>query len=369
MFLQQLNLLNFKNYEEASFSFSSGVNCFVGNNGAGKTNLLDSIHYLSFCKSYFNPIDSQNIYHDAPFFIVQGTFENEHEKDTVYCAVKRGQKKQFKRNQKEYQRLADHIGVYPMVMISPMDSNLISAGSEERRKFMDSIISQYDKIYLDDLISYNKIISQRNALLKHFSDSGSFDMSSIEIWDVQLVVLCEKIYSKRKLFIDEFIPVFRHFFQFIAGTDELVDIVYDSQLHSGNFERFLQATISKDRALGYTTAGIHKDDLIFYLKGNSIKKFGSQGQQKSFLIGLKLAQFDLLKKLKAKKPILLLDDIFDKLDILRINRLMELVSMESFGQLFITDSHPERIADVFKAININIRMFTIEGGTVVNQEV
>ncbi len=365
MFLQKINLLNFKNCEEAELIFSDGVNCFVGNNGEGKTNLLDAIHYLSFCKSYFNPIDSQNILHEVPFFIIQGVFEKNDIVENVYCGVKRGQKKQFKRNQKEYQRLADHIGIFPLVMISPTDSNLISEGSEERRKLMDSIISQYDKIYLDDLINYNKVLSHRNAVLKTFSEKRYFDLSTLEVWDIQLIELANKIYDKRKAFVSEFIPVFRHFFEFIAGSSEQVDIVYESHLHQGGFENLLKSTVSKDRALNYTTAGTHKDDLTFHLKGYSIKRYGSQGQQKSFLIALKLAQFEMIKQIKKAKPILLLDDIFDKLDEIRVSKLMQLVSKENFGQLFITDSHPERIIKIFKDIHIKIKLFTIKGGKIV----
>lgn len=365
MFLQQINLLNFKNYEEAELSFSEGVNCFVGNNGEGKTNLLDAIHYLSFCKSYFNPIDSQNILYDAPFFIIQGVFEKNDQIENVYCGVKRGQKKQFKLNQKEYQRLAEHIGVFPMVMISPTDSNLISEGSEERRKLMDSIISQYDKVYLDDLINYNKIVSHRNAVLKTFSERRYFDSQTIEVWDIQLIALADRIYDKRKTFINGFIPVFRHFFEFIAGSTEQVDILYESHLHTGDFENVLKSAIAKDRALNYTTTGTHKDDLIFHLKGHSIKRYGSQGQQKSFLIALKLAQFEMIKKIKQAKPILLLDDIFDKLDEVRVSRLMQLVSQENFGQLFLTDSHPERIIKIFKDIKIPIALFTVKNGKII----
>jgi DNA replication and repair protein RecF len=363
MFLSQLHLLHFKNYEEASFHFSAGVNCITGNNGVGKTNLLDAIHYLSFCKSYFNPIDSQNILHESPFFIVQGIFENEGIKDEIYCGVKRGQKKQFKKNQKEYTRLADHIGNFPLVMISPVDSNLISSGSEERRKFMDSIISQCDAAYLDDLIHYNRVLSHRNALLKQFSDTNSFDAEGLDLWDEQLVPLALKIHTKRRDFLTSFISVFRHFFHYIAGTDEPVDLLYETQLKQGDFANTLKAALSKDRALNYTTAGIHKDDLVFQLKGNSIKRYGSQGQQKSFLLGLKLAQFEVLKNFKKVKPLLLLDDIFDKLDLQRTNKLMELVSQDTFGQLFITDPHPQRLMAIFKEMNVGIEMFTIENGS------
>ena len=365
MYLKKLSLLNFKNYSEADLDFSNRVNCITGNNGEGKTNILDAIHYLSSCKSFFNPIDSQNILHDAPFFMIQGIFDLNNNEEEIYCGLKKNQKKQFKRNKKEYQRLADHIGLFPLVMISPADSELISEGSESRRRFIDSVIAQYDKEYLDSLIHYNKVLSQRNALLKQLSKKGAFDKQSLEIWDVQLVEHAIKIHAKRKDFVDKFVPIFQKYYELISGGKEKVNIDYTSHLNEGDFSVKLEKAIERDRILEHTTVGIHKDDLEFLIDGHSLKKYASQGQQKSFLIALKLAQFDFIKSIKNTTPILLLDDIYDRLDDLRIKQLMELVCSNNFGQLFITDTHPTRLANLFKASNVNYKIFSIDSGKAV----
>lgn len=365
MYLQNLSLINFKNYTNQEFDFCEKINCFVGNNGEGKTNLLDAIHYLSFCKSYFNPIDSQNILHNADFFVIQGTVLKGDGQDVIYCAQKRNERKQFKLNKKEYERFSDHIGNYPLVMISPADNALISEGSEERRKYIDSVISQFDKIYLDDLINYNKALLQRNTLLKHFAELRRFDKESLEIWNQQLIGLGRKIYQRRVEFLNEFLPIFMEYFSFISGGKEHVDIDYQSQLKDADFASLLLESIEKDRILQYTTVGTHKDDLIFKMESYPLKRFGSQGQQKSFLIALKLAQFDYTRNLKGFKPILLFDDIFDKLDNFRVQKLMMLVSKNSFGQVFITDAHPERIELIFKDIRTEMKIFEIKSGTAV----
>lgn len=366
MYLKSLSLFNFKNYQEAEMTFCEKINCFVGNNGAGKTNILDAIHYLSLCKSYFNPIDSQNIRHEMDFFMIQGIFEKSELTDTVYCAQKRNERKQFKLNKKEYSRFADHIGQFPLVMISPADYSLITEGSEERRRYIDSVISQFDKLYLDDLINYNKAVYQRNTLLKHFAEQRRFDKASLEIWTQQLLNFGNKIYEKRYKFISDFIPVFSQFYQFITQGNENVSIEYQSQLHDNSFEDLLNKSVEKDRIAQYTTVGVHKDDLIFKLEQNPLKKFGSQGQQKSFIIALKLAQFEYTRNLKGYKPLLLFDDIFDKLDNLRVSKLMELVSNNSFGQVFITDAHPERIEDIFRNIDTEIRIFNVSQGAIIS---
>lgn len=362
MHLKSLSLLNFKNYPEAELEFSKEVNCFLGDNGEGKTNLLDAVYYLSFCKSYFNPIDSQNIRFGEDFFMLQGRFDKEDKEETVYCGMKRGQKKQVKRNKKEYNRLADHIGLFPTVMISPYDSSLIHEGSEIRRKLLDSIISQYDRNYLDDLISYNKALSQRNALLKHFSAERYFDSEALGLWDMQLVEFGQRIHHGRTNFLHDFIPTFQEYFNFISDGHEAVTIEYRSHLNDGDFEQQLKDAARKDQVLNYTSVGLHKDDLIFKIEDHPIKKFGSQGQQKSFLIALKLAQFDCIKQLKNLTPILLLDDVFDKLDRSRVKRLMELVSDHRFGQIFITDTSPERVPELFSDIPVEFKPFTIKDG-------
>lgn len=359
MYLKKISLINFKNYSEADLEFSDGVNCFAGHNGVGKTNLLDAIHYLTFCKSYFNSIDSQNILRGKDFFIIQGEFENNGLSDAIYCSVSLSQRKIFKRNKKEYSRLSEHIGLFPSVMISPEDVNLINEGPRIRRKFIDSVISQFDKHYLDLLIRYNKALEQRDSLLKHFADSGKFDIHSLEIWDEQLKDSGKVIFKTRKKFLEDFISVFQKYYQIISNDAENVTLDYESQLNNFSFEKLLHDFLIKDRAAQRSTGGIHKDDLIFKLGEHPIKTFGSQGQQKSYLIALKLAQFEYIKEIKNFSPILLLDDIFDKLDNPRIQSLMQLVSSHHFGQIFITDTDENRIRSIFKKINVDLKLFRI----------
>ncbi len=369
MFLKQIKLANFKNYSSAEFEFSGKINCFIGDNGTGKTNVLDAIHYLSFCKSYFNSIDSQNIKHEEDYFSVHGFFsKNGNTADQVSCIQKRNHKKQFKHNDKEYDRLSDHIGLYPLVMISPYDRDLINEGSETRRKYIDSVISQFNKIYLDDLINYNKALLQRNILLKKFAEKNYYDKMSLEIWDQQLIYLGEKIHSVRKEFITEFIPLFQQYFNTISSSKETVSITYDSQLNERSFDELLAVSIDRDRALRYTTTGIHKDDLLLSINDHPVKKFGSQGQQKSYVIAVKLAQFEYTRNIKGFKPILLLDDIFDKLDGNRVKQIIELVNGNNFGQVFITDTQKERIENIFKEVNTEHKIFHIINGKITELE-
>ncbi|GAB2971122.1 DNA replication and repair protein RecF [Mucilaginibacter puniceus] len=364
MYLQQLSVINFKNYAQAELSFSPGVNAFMGNNGAGKTNLLDAIHYLSLCKSYFNPIDSQQIKQGADFFIITGSFNRDEKQEAIACSVKRNQKKQFKRNKKDYQRLADHIGLLPLVMISPYDISIIIEGSEERRKFIDNVISQTDNKYLDELIAYNKVLINRNALLKTIAGTGRYDPGLLEVMDEQLVASGTRIFDKRKTFMEEFTAIFNQHYQFISGDAELVSLTYESQLLQNDLADLLKKNIEKDRALERTTSGIHRDDLQFSIHGMPMKKFGSQGQQKSFLIALKLAQYSFLTQKKGFKPLLLLDDIFDKLDDLRVTKLMQMVSNNNFGQVFITDTSTSRVENIFKDINVPVKLFTVKEGEI-----
>ena len=364
MYLQQLSVINFKNYSEAELTFSSGVNVFTGNNGAGKTNILDAVHYLSLCKSYFNPIDSQQIKLGTDFFMVSGVFNKDNHADTVACGVKRNQKKQFKRNKKEYTRLADHIGQYPLVMISPYDISIIIEGSEERRKFIDNVISQTDNRYLDELIIYNKVLANRNALLKRIAETGRYDAGLLEVMNEQLVASGACIFAKRKSFMESFTDIFNAHYLFLSGDAERVELVYESQLLQHSLADLLITTAEKDRILERTTAGIHKDDLHFVINGMAMKKFGSQGQQKSFLIALKLAQYSFLQRQKGFKPLLLLDDVFDKLDERRITQLMQMVSNHDFGQVFITDTSAARVQQVFKKINVEIKLFKVDGGEI-----
>lgn len=357
--LQSLQLVDFKNYVEAELSFSPKVNAFVGNNGVGKTNVLDAIHYLSVTKSYFNAVDSQNIRHNQPFMVIEGNFESDNGKDHIYCAVKRGQKKVFKRNKKEYDRLADHIGQIPLVMISPADRDVILEGSETRRKFMDGVISQSDKLYLDDLMAYNKALTQRNSLLKFFAKNGTFDVDTLAIYDEQLIERGHKIYERRLEFMEKMIPILLKAYQQISGDKEVVSIEYSSKLNDVSMKECLDANLQKDRVLQYTSSGIHKDDLLFKLSDYPLKKVGSQGQQKTFTIALKLAQFEFLNEITGKKPVLLLDDIFDKLDEKRVEAIISMVNDHQFGQIFITDTHAERTGSIVKRIVEESKVFEI----------
>jgi DNA replication and repair protein RecF len=361
MYLRKLTLTNFKNYRGSDYIFSDKINCFVGNNGAGKTNLLDAIYYLSFCKSYFNPVDTQNIRHGDDFFVINGTYyRSEDSPEQVQCIQKRNSRKKFLLNKKEYDRLADHIGNFPLVMISPYDRDLINDGSEIRRKYIDSVISQFDKFYLDDLINYNKVLAQRNSLLKAFAEKQTFDPGSLEVWDHQMINLGTRIFEKRKEFLTRFIPIFQHYFGFISFEDETVDVAYQSQLADNDYAALLGSNADRDRYAQFSTVGVHKDDLDFRISGYPIKKFGSQGQQKSFVIAIKLAQFDYTRNIKGFKPVLLLDDIFDKLDDLRVEQLIKLVSENNFGQVFITDTSEERVRKIFDNMNIDHRIFIID---------
>lgn len=364
MHLKQLSLLNFKNYNEAELTLQPGVNAFVGSNGAGKTNLLDAIHYLSLCKSYFNPIDSQQIKQGADFFMINGVFDKDNQKEVIACGLKRNQKKQFKRNKKEYQRLADHIGLFPSVMISPYDISIIIEGSEERRKFIDNVISQTDNQYLDELIAYNKTLINRNALLKLIADTGKYDPALLEVYDDQLIISGNRIFQKRKRFMETFTGIFNRHYQYISDNAEQVQLVYESQLLGSDFAALLKKSVERDRVLERTNVGIHKDDLQFTIHGMAMKKFGSQGQQKSFLIALKLAQYSFLQEQKGYKPLLLLDDIFDKLDENRTLKLMQMVSDNNFGQVFITDTSAARVNKIFDDLGIRIAIFKVDKGTV-----
>jgi DNA replication and repair protein RecF len=362
--LNQLSLVQFKNLGEVNLTLSDKVNCFVGDNGAGKTNILDAIYYLSFCKSYFNPVDSQNIQHDSAFFMVQGEYEKDKKNEQIYCGIKKGQKKLFKRNKKEYDRLSDHIGLIPLVMITPYDVELIYEGSETRRKFLDGIISQYNKHYLEHILQLAKIIAQRNATLKSMAKSGYFDATLLEIYNDQLIVLAPKIHAERKAFLEEFIPLFNEYYSTLSNDAESVSLSYDSELNENSMADLLIQSTDKDRYKQYTTSGPHKDDLTFLIGERPLKKFGSQGQQKSFLIALKLAQYQFIATKTNTKPLLLLDDIFDKIDEIRAQNLMDLVSVPSFGQLFITDTHPTRVQSLFEDKQIAISVFEVKQGVV-----
>ncbi len=352
MFIESLSLVNFRNHSDADFQFVNGVNCIVGRNGAGKTNVLDAVHYLSMCKSYLNPVDKQNIQFDQHFFVIQGDWKKNETPYNLYCGVKAGAKKVFKKNKKEYEKLGDHIGQFPVVMISPYDTDLISEGSDVRRKWMDGIISQFDNGYLEDLQRYNRILDQRNALLKNQFEHRLFDREAVDVWDTQLIHYGNSIHQKRLVFIESFIPLFQQYYNWISNQQEEVSMHYESLLHKTDFETLLKQAYSKDARVLYTTVGIHKDDLLYQIGKQTIKKFGSQGQQKSLLIALRLAQFDWLKEKLGIVPVLLLDDVFDKLDNFRVAQLMQLVSQNTFGQVLVTDTDEIRVSGIFQAIGV-----------------
>jgi len=359
MYLQKLSLVNFKNYSQAELSFSGKINCFVGNNGVGKTNLLDAIHYLSLCKSYFNNFDSQNIKHGEDYFIIQGNYLLNNTEEEIYCGFKRNGRKVFRRNKKEYERLADHIGLIPAVMVSPSDISLITEGSEERRKLIDSIISQYDKLYLGDIIHYNRILLQRNSMLKEHNSDIKANSEMLDVYSEQLSVYGDRIFQKRNEFISLFKPVFQKYYSTIAGTGENAELKYHSQLQENNLRQLLSNCLAKDKILEYTTAGTHKDDLLLELNGYPVKRIASQGQQKTYVVALKLAEFDFIAKLSNKKPLLLLDDIFDKFDPGRVKQIIHLASDEHFGQIFITDTELLRIETVLKEISFDHSIFIV----------
>ena len=361
MRLNSISILNYKNIREAELFFSHNINCFIGNNGMGKTNILDAIYFLSFCKSHSNSIDSQNILHGAEFSLLQGRYTLGEQTEDIYCGMKLRQKKQFKRNKKEYERLSDHIGLLPLVLVSPDDSELIQGGSEERRKFIDGVISQYNKIYLNNLLQYNNALKQRNALLK---SEQQIDDSLLDIWEEQMAAFGNYIYEQRKQFIDEFIPIFQNFYSYISVGNEQISLSYHSQHHDQDIKSKMLTTRDRDRILGYSTQGIHKDDLEMLLGSYPIKRVGSQGQNKTYLISLKLAQFDFLKRTHNLSPLLLLDDIFDKLDSIRVKKIIELVSGDTFGQIFITDTNREHLDLLLLQLEQDATIFTVENGEI-----
>lgn len=363
MILKQISILNYKNLEQVELEFSPKMNCFIGQNGMGKTNLLDAVYYLSFCKSATNPIDSQNMMHDKDFFVIQGVYVSESgDREEVYCGMKRRQKKVFKRNKKEYSRLSDHIGFIPLVMVSPADTELIAGGSEERRRFMDVVISQYDKEYLEALIRYNKALQQRNTLLKAEAEP---DEELLAVWEEMMAMTGEVVYRKRCEFIDEFIPTFQTFYSHISQDKEVVNLSYESHAKHGSLLNQLKESRVRDRIMGYSLKGVHKDDLTMQLGEYPIKREGSQGQNKTYLIALKLAQFDFLRRTGSNTiPLLLLDDIFDKLDASRVEQIVKLVSGDRFGQIFITDTNRDHLDKIMQKIEGEYKVFGVVDGSV-----
>jgi DNA replication and repair protein RecF len=366
MYLHELHLLNFKNYVEANLRFSPSVNVLVGKNGSGKTNLLDAIYSLSFTKSAFASSDTQCVLSGQNYFMVKGKFFKQDKSYELLSSVQAGSKKVFREEGSDYPKLSDHIGKYPVILIAPDDVDLVRESSESRRKFFDSIISQLDKKYLEALMQYNQALKQRNSLLRMFQERGNPDWLALESYDRILIRLGQQIFQQRIAFAEEFLPVFRKYYKFIVDDAEVTDLKYASELKEKNFEEGLLRNRQKDLALQRTSFGIHRDDYVFTLGDGDLKRLGSQGQQKSFVIALKLAQFEIIEKMKGFKPILLLDDIFDKLDDFRIARLLTLVKND-LGQLFITDARPDRTGELLRSIEVSAALFKVEGGTILQQ--
>ncbi len=367
MILRNISILNYRNITAANLELSPKMNCLVGHNGAGKTNFLDAVYYLSFCRSAFNPIDSQVMKHDADFFMLEGQYEDDHgDPEQVHCSMKRGSKKHVKRNQKEYKRLSSHIGLIPLVFVSPSDTLFIEGRSEERRKLMDIVISQYDPTYIDALSGYNKALQQRNALLKL---EGQPDPTLLDLWEQEMASHGTLIYEKREAFIKELIPVFQDIYRKISNESEEVSLQYVSHGQRGDLLEVIQRDRYKDMAVGYSLHGIHRDDLEMLIGGYPMKREGSQGQNKSFVLALKLAQFDFLRRTCSNTtPLLLLDDIFDKLDSKRVEAIIRLVSGDNFGQIFITDTNRDHLDRILRDNAMDYKIFSVDNGEITVKE-
>ena len=363
MILEKISLINYKNIQTATLELSPKINCFIGQNGVGKTNVLDAIYYLSFCHSANNPNDSQVIRHGEAFLMIEGKYgDRSQEELLITCGIKRGQKKHFKKNKKEYKRLSEHIGLIPVVMVSPSDTLLIDGGSEERRRLMDMVISQYDRSYIEHLNRYNKALLQRNTMLRA-EEEPNYDVMSL--WEEQMAMSGEQIYQKRDAFVKEMVPIFQRFYETISGNREQVALNYVSHCQRGPLLEVIQRDRFKDRAVGYSLHGIHRDDLEISLAGHQMKREGSQGQHKTFVIALKLAQFDFLKRTNTQTtPLLLLDDIFDKLDAQRVEQIVSLVAGNEFGQIFITDTNRDHLDQILSASSHDYKIFYVENGNV-----
>ena len=359
LFLKKISIINYKNILDKEYELDPKINCFVGDNGVGKTNILDAIYHLSMGKSYFNVKNDQLINRGKDYMLVDGVFELNNKNESIVFSLKIGEKKVLKRNGKPYKKFSNHIGLIPVVLISPYDNDLINEGSSERRKFIDSIISQNDKEYLINLIAYTRVIQNRNKLLKQYNRSVDFDLDTIKVYDDQIYKLSEPIFKARDKFIKEFTPLVLEKYKHISDNKEKISIEYKSDLINNQVENLIKDSFQKDVILQYTSVGLHKDDFVFNIDENRIKRFGSQGQQKSFLIALKLAQFDYLKNETGNSPILLMDDIFDKLDLMRVKRIVEIVNSTNFGQLFLSDTDKERIEKVLSSLNLSSKIFEV----------
>jgi DNA replication and repair protein RecF len=382
MFLQKISLANFKSYEYESFEFSERVNCIVGENGTGKTNLLDAIYFLALTKSSISNQDALSINHEAEYMMIEGVFsmfdvrdsmfgndkinlkkDTEHQTSNIEhlitISLQRGQKKAVLRDKKAYERISEHIGKFPVVMLSPNDTDVIRDGSEERRKFFDGVMAQLDSEYLENLLQHNRLLLQRNSLLKQFADRNYTDDLLLDVYSDPLVEVGLKLYQARNQFINQFLPIFKKHYATLSDAREEVEMIYESEVGVDNFAQVFRRNRQRDLAAQRTTMGVHKDDFIFEINGFTLRKFGSQGQQKSFVIALKLAQFEMLSQQKGFPPILLLDDIFDKLDDRRIQQLINMMVDGTFSQVFITDARPERTHQLLDNLGVEVKYFEI----------
>lgn len=367
MFLNKISILNYKNIREATLTLSPKMNCLIGHNGEGKTNFLDAVYYLSFCRSAGTTIDSHVIRHDENYFMLDGLYTDENgETENITCGMKRGVKKHFKRNKKEYRRLSLHIGLIPLILISPSDNILIDGGSEERRRLMDLVISQYDLNYIEALNRYNKALQQRNSFLKQEDEP---DPALMDILEEQMAAEGETVYRKRAEFIDGLVPLFQHYYRSISQEKEEVSLRYVSHCQRGPLLDVIRRDRFRDRAVGYSLHGIHRDDLEMLIGGYPVKREGSQGQSKTFVIALKLAQFNFLKQTSSKTtPVLLLDDIFDKLDASRVAQIVRLVSGNDFGQIFLTDTNRTHLDEILQNYALDYKIFNVAGGDITLKE-
>lgn len=364
MHLERLQLNNFKNYHELRLEFPSRVNFLLGLNGSGKTNLLDAIYYLSATRSFSNSSDTQNIRHCADHFSIKGKFNHKGGTHEVFCQVQSGRKKIFQEDANDYEKISEHIGKYPVVLISPIDVDLVKESSEARRKFFDQMIAQVDRAYLEALVAYHHTLRQRNALLNMFAERTDVDEDMIDLYDHQLAEKGQQIFRKRKAFVDEFLPVFNTSFSALVDTQEIASLTYSSKAEEGDYLDSLKKSLKKDLILQRTTFGIHRDDYVFGFAHGDLKRLGSQGQQKSFLVAIKLAQAEVIRIHQGFGPILLLDDIFDKLDDLRIARLLRLATEGGYGQLFITDAGPERTKVLMGQVGIGAQVYSVANGVI-----
>ena len=363
MLLNSISIINFKNILSVDLHFSPNINCFIGSNGMGKTNFLDAVYLMSFCRSAFNPVDSQLITHGKDFFTIEGVYSGEDgHQENIYCGMKRGTRKHFKRDKKEYKRLSEHIGRIPLVFVSPADAAVVDGGGEQRRKLMDVVISQYDRAYISELSAYNKALQQRNVLLK---SDGEPDSSLLDILEEEMGRHGEAVFARRTDFINKLVPVFQEIYNSISANSEEVGLTYTSHCQRGPLTEVIRRDRARDRAVGYSLHGIHRDDLEMTLGGYPLRHEASQGQTKTFVLALKLAQFDFLRRTVTETvPLLLLDDIFDKLDAGRVEKIVDLVSGNRFGQIFITDTNRDHLDKLLSRSHHDYRLFHVENGVI-----